>query len=888
MLPSCMRGVRNITEVIIIPVIIKITVIDSSGYSSCGFPEGTRKKNNSPTRTISIKSMLCHWLVQSHGSSRPGFVIGVVTKFYQHILALVFAVHEINDNPKILPNVTLGFHIYDSYYDSRKTYGNTLDLLCKSHTFVPNYKCDIKKNLIGVIGGLNSEMSSLIADILSLYKIPQISYGSFERKASDHTDYSPFYRTVPNEDIQYLGIIQLLLHFGWMWVGLITSDNEGGERFLQVLEPMLSQNGICSAFTDIVPKNPNFLSLDELSNLYFTNIPVFLKSKANAVVIYGENRSLARLKGIVLIRTLPSLIAAEYEKMSSRGKVWIMTAQIDITLHPLQKAFDMQILHGSISFTIQSKQVQGFQEFLQTIHPSRANGGGFIKDFWEQAFDCSIPNPDGPNESSESCSGEERLESLTAPFFEMSMTGHSYSIYNAVYALAHAFHGMYSSRTNHKAMEDEGRWAPQNVEPWQLHSLIQRISFNNNAGDEVKFNEHGELVAGFDITNLVTFPNNSYARVKLGRLDPKAPPAKKFTINDDRIQWHKYFTQVPPFSLCNEKCDPGYSRKKIEGEKFCCYDCAPCPDGKITNQTDMDNCNSCPEHQYPNQNKDDCIPKVESFLSFEEPLGISLASLALFFSVVTVLVLAIFIKQQDTPIVKANNRSLTYVLLVSLLLCFLCSLLFIGQPNKMTCLLRQTAFGNIFSVALSSVLAKTIVVVVAFMASRPGNSFQKWVGRRLAHSIVIFCSLAQVVICTSWLASSPPFPNLDMDSVFGEINMECNEGSVTMFYCVLGYMGFLAIFSFTVAFLARKLPDSFNEAKFITFSMLVFCSVWLSFVPTYLSTKGKYMVAVEIFSILVSSAGLLFCIFSPKCYILLLRPDLNNKEQLIRRQPYNV
>ncbi|XP_062993122.1 vomeronasal type-2 receptor 26-like [Elgaria multicarinata webbii] len=809
------------------------------------------------------------------------FICSVVTKFYQHILALVFAVHEINENPKILPNVTLGFHIYDSYYDSSKTYRNTLDLLCKSHTFVPNYKCGIQKNLIGVIGGLNSEISLHIADILSLYKIPQISYGSFERKASDHTDHTPFYRTVPNEDIQYLGIIQLLLHFGWMWVGLITSDNEGGERFLQNLEPMLSQKGICSAFTDIVPKNTNCINIDELIDLYLTNIPVFLKSKANAVVIYGENRSLARLKNIVLIRFLPSQIAAEYEKMSSRGKVWIMTAQIDITLYALQKVFDMQMLHGSISFTIQSKQVQGFQEFLQTIHPSRANGGGFIKDFWEQAFDCFIP--DGPNESSESCSGEEKLESLTAPFFEMSMTGHSYSIYNAVYALAHAFHGMYSSRTNHRAMGNKGRLAPQNVEPWQLYSLIQRISFNNNAGDEVKFNKHGELVAGFDITNLVTFPNNSYARVKVGRLDPKAPPGKKFTINDDRIQWHKYFNQETPFSLCNKKCDPGYSRKKKEGEKFCCYDCAPCPDGKITNQTDKDSCYSCPKHQYPNKGKDHCIHKVKSFLSFEEPLGIILASSALFFSLVTALVLAIFTKQRDTPIVKANNRSLTYVLLVSLLLCFLCSLLFIGQPNRISCLLRQITFGIIFSVAVSSVLAKTIIVVVAFMASKPGNIFRKWVGKTLAQSIVICCSLAQVVICASWLASSPPFPNLDMDSVFGEINVECNEGSVTMFYCVLGYMGLLAILSFTVAFLARKLPDTFNEAKFITFSMLVFCSVWLSFVPTYLSTRGKYMVAVEIFSILVSSAGLLVCIFSPKCYIILLRPDLNIKKQIIQR-----
>ncbi|XP_015666719.1 vomeronasal type-2 receptor 26-like [Protobothrops mucrosquamatus] len=734
-------------------------------------------------------------------STKPYDIPIIFPKFHQHVLALAFAVKEINEDSQMLPNVTLGFHIYDSYLNARMTYRTTLDLLFKSQEFVPNYKCDSQKNLMAIIGGLDFVTSSHIAEIIQFSKIPQLTYGSLAQDAFENSKLSSLYFMVPKEYHQYIGIIQLLHYFRWTWIGIFALDNNDGEKFLHKMELLLSANGICSSF---IERLAQLIHLEDFPDVFQTISIIsmnWITSKANTFLVYGEALI------IMWLRVVTFMVDPERKEVALFRKVWIMTAQIDFVLSGFQISWDLQMFHGAISFTAHSTAVAGFKEFLQTINPLSVCRDEFLQEVWEQLFDCSFPKTELQEMQNRKCTGKMKLEDLPGPAFEMEMTGQSYSIYNAVHAVAHALQALYT-----------------------LH-----------------FNRKKPMICK----------------------NPDLP--------------HLQSWQVLPFSRCNDPCFPGDWKKGIEGDQFCCYDCVPCPEGKISNQNDMDDCFKCPEDHYPNKEKNGCILKPVVFLTIEEPLGIGLALSALGFFFLTSWILGTFIKHRDTPIVKANNRYLTYTLLISLQLCFLSSFFFLSQPSKVTCLLWQSTFGIKFSVSISSVLAKTIIVVVAFMATKPGSQMRRWVGKRLAFSTVLSCSFFQVCICILWLSTFPPFPELDMHSQLQEMILQSNEGSAFFFYCVLGYMGVLAIASFIVAFLARKLPDSFNEAKFITFSMLAFCSVWISFFPAYLSTKGKAMVAVEVFSILSSSAALLGCILLPKCYIIVFRPELNQREHLTKR-----
>lgn len=259
-----------------------------------------------------------------------------------------------------------------------------------------------------------------------------------------------------------MGILQLLLHFRWTWVGVIYAEDDTGESFVHDVLPMFSQRDVCTDFIERFPKLAFSNEIEEMLSEGLKIISVAMTRSANVTLIHGGSHTL------MVMRTL--LHFSAFEDIPIKTKVWIMIAQMEFTSLALQRGWDIDFIHGAISLSVPSRKSLGFQKFIQKRSPTLENEDHFIREFWEKAFDCTFLKSMVDKKIGQMCTGKEKLEILPKSIFETSMTGHSSSVYNAVYAVAYALHSMYLLRFKLSVMGVKERQKPLNQKPWQVIS----------------------------------------------------------------------------------------------------------------------------------------------------------------------------------------------------------------------------------------------------------------------------------------------------------------------------------------------------------------------------------------------------------------------------------
>ncbi|KAK5929052.1 hypothetical protein CgunFtcFv8_010320 [Champsocephalus gunnari] len=833
---------------------------------------------------------------------------------------MLFAINEINGRTELLPNTDLGYVIYDSCFTISKAVEGTLTYLTGQDEAVPNYRCGSGAPLAALVGAGGSDLSIATARILGLYHFPQVSYSSTCSALENKFQFPTFLRTIPNDKHQSTAIAQLVLRFGWTWVGTIAADDDYGKYAIKDFTEQVENAGVCIAFSEVLPK---VSSPEDIQRI----VQTIVEDTAKIIVVFSSDVDLSPL-------------IQELLQHNVTNRTWI-ASEAWVTSALINRPGLNTVLGGTLGFGVKRADIPGLERHLLDMDPY---ADPLTEEFWETLFNCTLNYSKAVRQARQRavegnatmpragrgvpdglCTGEESIAQLGNTYSDVSQLRITYSVYKAVYAVANALHNLEHCEVGQGPFVGGSCTNISNFEPWQLMYYLKNVRFKVPHTDEEVSFEEGDVEGLYDIINWQVDGNGEIFYVTVGNYNGSAAPEDRMTLRNDSIMWNDEGTE-PPRSVCSENCQPGTRKGIRQGEPVCCFDCIPCADGEISNSTNARACILCTYDEWSNEAHDACLPKIIEFLAFGEPLGITLIAISAFGALTTIAVGVVFLVHLGTPLVKANDALLSFSLLLSLVVTFLCSIVFLGEPQHWSCMTSQVGLALGFALCLSSIMGKTVVLMLrarvlkaarlrakaaATAAKEAAESAREAaeLGNNIIPDVIVTSSLntdtntcsdpeadritcghqraiaavatlIQAVACTVWLLILPPHPVENTSAQNIKIILECDEGSVIFICCIFGYDMLLALLAFVFAFIARKLEDHFSEAKSVTFGMLVFFIVWISFVPAYLSTRGKFMVAVQIFAILASSFGLLTCIFLPKCYILLLKPEQNREDMM--------
>ncbi|KAJ1212510.1 hypothetical protein NDU88_000165 [Pleurodeles waltl] len=361
-------------------------------------PQGTTEEF-SPIATVQPKSAQRRRVI----GRLPAF------NYLRHLLAFVFAIEEINKNPKLLPNITLGFQVYDTCSIDTGSVDGLLRILSGTQNPVTKYSCYKRGQVAAIIGHMLSSSSVVMAQVASIHRYPQISYGAMDLVLSDRLQFPSFYRVVPDERYEQDAIVQLLLHFGWRWVGLIASVEDSSQRASKVLREKLTKEGICLEYLITCSGT----SLDS----YQEAVKAIQSSSSTVVVVYSS-----------LMYFGPLMYSEGWSSLAN--KVWIVSLTMDIFT---ETNIYWGVFNGSLMMSFPRGEIPGLKEFLFTATPALYPSNPFLRDLWVSEFGCSGSN----------CLGKKYLQTVGLSLYDVNNFHVTYNVYKSVYVVAHALHNMY-------------------------------------------------------------------------------------------------------------------------------------------------------------------------------------------------------------------------------------------------------------------------------------------------------------------------------------------------------------------------------------------------------------------------------------------------------------
>uniref|UniRef100_A0A8C5PCK0 Taste 1 receptor member 1 n=2 Tax=Leptobrachium leishanense TaxID=445787 RepID=A0A8C5PCK0_9ANUR len=745
---------------------------------------------------------------------------------YHLFQALRFSIQEINNSSTLLPNITLGYDLFDVCSDIANVYG-TLKLLSKctkSYLEMQNNFTEYKPRAVAVIGPSSSNYAFVSASILGSFLIPQISYSASNEMLSLKQIYPSFLRTIPSDKLQVEVMLRLLQRFNWTWVAIVGSADAYGTQGLQDLYALASSNGICVAYQGIIPASKNKTEIKKI----ITNI---VQTRVKVIVVFSAYTYTTNFFDVVVQLNITDYVWIGSESWS----IDTVTASVP-NINTIGTVLGVSVTKGNLP---------GLVDF--EIDYIRSVSAGVSSNY-------------GCNQACNVCKTFTMQNMPTVSQFSMSV---SFNVYAAVYSIAYSLHELLDCKS--------GQCKRNTFYPWQLLEQIKKVNFSLY-NQSIYFDENGNPATGYDIVMWDWSTGNaSFNIIGTFSKNPVSLELKKDVI------WFTKDNSIP-VSICSEECNKGERRVQL-GSYVCCFECIPCPEMTFLNRSDLYTCQQCQLNQWSPALSETCYNRTIEYLSWTDPICVVLLVIITLLLLLIISVLFVFVRNLTTPVVKSAGGKMCLAMLTSLALSCFTLYCYFGKPNSATCMIRQPVFAISFTVCFSCLVVHAFQIVCIFkMAAHLPRVYEIWVKKNGSDIFIFVSSAGQILISVIWIVVKPPQPIEDYSTFQDQIIYKCSETDSVGSFIEIIYIGILSMFCFIFCYMGKDLPENYNEAKCISFSLLVYFFSWIGFFTTYIIYQGKYIAAANVVTILASVFGILVGYFSPKCYIILFRKELNTTE----------
>ncbi|PAV78727.1 hypothetical protein WR25_19872 [Diploscapter pachys] len=477
----------------------------------------------------------------------------------------------------------------------------------------------------------------------------------------------------------------------------------------------------------------------------------FIKSIDNLVEKLQPEDSVGARVVVLFVGTeyIPQLLHYTTEKMNlttnseynEKKLIWMASESWDRNNAKYTEGVNQLAAEGAIVLMLSSQKVPDFNEYFLNLHPGsdKFERNQWLRELWQVKFECEFGAP--PESSVNRC------EDIRQPPEGFNADDKVLYVIDAVYAIAHALQAYtstvcandttQSNWLSQPSQELEICQAMQNIDGTEFYNnYLLKVNFEDVVGRNFHFSPQGDGPANYTI--LTYKPKNMHQKMgqesdpvpvtgSTVKPDSGASPASNYIeigywsennlIIDEKALW--WADEATPISICSNPCPVGYRKQLIKNEQ-CCWACIRCEDFEyLMNEA---SCVPCDMGWWPTEDRTSCYDMSRTnleYMQWSSMYSIVPAIIAAIGIVLTLFTIVIFILNNETPVVKASCRELSYILLVSMMMCYLMTFVLLSKPNVFVCAMKRAGIGFAFSCLYATMFVKTNRIARIFaMASR--------------------------------------------------------------------------------------------------------------------------------------------------------------------------